>query len=82
MDNRLARSLAFISALTLTFPAPEAFAGQGRDQADARNERVLAKSPNATTSAVARTYQFDRKRKLNMDCELRFNPTSGSGCNY
>lgn len=27
-------------------------------------------------------YQMDRKRPLNMDCNLRFNPTSSSSCNY
>jgi hypothetical protein len=82
MENRLSRPLALISALILTFSAPEAFADRRPDEADARKERVLAKTPNATASAVARTYQFDRKKKLNMNCELRFNPTIGSGCNY
>jgi hypothetical protein len=27
-------------------------------------------------------YQMDRKRPLNMNCNLRFNPTSSSSCNY
>lgn len=27
-------------------------------------------------------YQMDRKRPLDMDCNLRFNPGSGSSCNY
>ncbi|MDR6668295.1 cell surface protein [Rhizobium sp. 1399] len=27
-------------------------------------------------------YRMDRKRPLDMDCNLRFNPGSGSSCNY
>jgi hypothetical protein len=27
-------------------------------------------------------YHMDRKRPLDMDCSLRFNPGSGSSCNY
>lgn len=44
---------------------------------NARNEPRNTGAANSSES-----YQYDRKKSLNMACGLRFNPTSSSGCNY
>jgi uncharacterized protein YxeA len=47
----------------------------------ARNEPHTTGSVNGTSSN-SESYQYGRKKSLNMACGLRFNPTSSSGCNY
>ncbi|MEK1903367.1 MAG: hypothetical protein AAAB19_27745 [Rhizobium sp.] len=48
---------------------------------NARNEPHTTGSVNGTSSS-SESYQYGRKKSLNMACGLRFNPTSSSGCNY
>jgi hypothetical protein len=36
----------------------------------------------ADTNGVTTDYMMNRKKPMNMDCKLGFNPTSSSSCNY
>ena len=47
----------------------------------ARNEPRTTGSVNGASSG-SEHYQYSKKKPLNMDCGLRFNPTSSSSCNY
>ncbi len=48
---------------------------------NARNEPRTTGSVDGA-SGRSESYQYSRKKPLNMDCGLRFNPTSSSSCNY
>jgi len=48
---------------------------------NARNEPRTTGSVNGASNS-SESYQYGRKKSLNMACGLRFNPTSSSGCNY
>ncbi|MBB3592694.1 hypothetical protein FHX08_003038 [Rhizobium sp. BK529] len=48
---------------------------------NARQEPRATGSVNGASSSSV-PYQYSPKKPLNMDCSLRFNPTSSSGCNY
>ncbi len=48
---------------------------------DARQEPRTTGSVNGSSKSSV-PYQLSPKKPLNMDCGLRFNPTSSSSCNY
>ncbi len=62
-------------ALAIAAPQTEA---SKREAATDKSPKQQASNPTERRTS----YQFDRKKLMNMDCRLRFNPSSGSGCNY
>lgn len=50
-----------------------------KTQRDVRTTGSVATTTNSTTAG---NYMTDPKKPMNMDCKLRFNPTSSSSCNY
>lgn len=59
-------------------PAQQPHVVKQEKNTTARNEPRTTGSVNGSSDP----YQYSRKKPLNMDCGLRFNPTSSSSCNY
>jgi hypothetical protein len=77
--SRVVFTTVLVAALSpaVAIAAPQTEASQ--------REAATDKAPKQQTSNPTErrtSYQFDRKKLMNMDCRLRFNPSSGSGCNY
>jgi len=69
-----------VSAFTSANAAPSQQQQQVVKQQKNTNARNEPRNTGAANSSES--YQYDRKKSLNMACGLRFNPTSSSGCNY
>lgn len=69
---------AFASANAAPAQQPHQIVKQQKST-DARQEPRTTGSVNGASSS---SYQYSPKKPLNMDCGLRFNPTSSSSCNY
>ena len=62
-------------------PAQQQQVVKQQKNTNARNEPRTTGSVNGASNS-SESYQYGRKKSLNMACGLRFNPTSSSGCNY
>lgn len=70
------------------FASASAAPAQQQQQVVKHQKNTNARNEPRTTGAInggsnsSESYQYGRKKSLNMACGLRFNPTSSSGCNY
>ena len=62
-------------------PAQQQQVVKQQKNTNARNEPRTTGSVHGASNS-SESYQYGRKKSLNMACSLRFNPTSSSGCNY